>query len=411
MGATNHTSKVSIVKIQTAPDVEEATEKLGQLFKLLGGFDNIIPQDVKRILIKPNLVFPEKASTGIVTNPILVKSLAMMLLDSGYEVVVGDSSGVGTGPHSLNVFKETGFTEMCDELKIPLVDFKTGDSVKVPIPEGKIIKHHNIAKAAYDCDFYISVSPVKTHCEAVMSLSMKNMKGCVPTDEEKSRMHRINLNDTLVDLFTIMKPHLSILDGTVGLMGLGPGRPGIPMNLGLLIASTEAVAADSTAARICGYDPYEVSYLKKAEERGLGSTKAEDIIIIGEELSDVIYPNFVRPPRNVEEISCYDNIKIYSGGVCSSCVVALAGVLGWWAPKDKLENGKDLCILMGPSAKKPDDDENIIAMGKCLKKYAKNPSVTHIDGCPPPIRDLANLIKNKLGYENEPEWSPPFADE
>ena len=77
-----------------------------------------------------------------------------------------------------------------------------------------------------EADFLVSVPVIKTHCQTTLTLSMKNMKGSIPSDELKSRMHVLDLNSHLVDLNTIIKPHLAIVDGIVGLMGYGPGRPG-----------------------------------------------------------------------------------------------------------------------------------------------------------------------------------------
>ena len=80
-------------------------------------------------------------------------------------------------------------------------------------------------------------------------------------------------------------------------MGYGPDRPGIPMNLGLLIGGNEALSVDATCARIFGYELYEIEHLRLAEERGLGSSRSEDIELLGQKLEDVIYRKFIPPPN------------------------------------------------------------------------------------------------------------------
>ena len=124
------------------------------------------------------------------------------------------------------------------------------------------------------------------------------MKGALPSDELKARLSLLLSQLHLVDLNSIIKPHLSIVDGIMGLMGYGPGRPGIPMNLGLLIGGHEALSVYVTCARIFGYEPCEIEHLRLAEERGFGSSRTEDIEIAGEKLADVIYRIFCKAAKN-----------------------------------------------------------------------------------------------------------------
>jgi uncharacterized protein (DUF362 family) len=68
--------------------------------------------------------------------------------------------------------------------------------------------------------------------------------------------------------------------------GQGP-IDGTPVQMNLIIAGTDPVATDATAARIMGFNPYEITHIRKAHEKGLGKSEAQ---IIGEKLETVKRP-------------------------------------------------------------------------------------------------------------------------
>jgi uncharacterized protein (DUF362 family) len=403
--------RVAIVRIDSRPSRDEIDERLQNLFALLGGLNTLVPSDVRRVLVKPNVTFAEVPDSGITTHPWLAGLIAKAFKDLGLEAYLGEAGGTGTGNNTQRQFEVNGLLAVARELGIPLRDFKDKreETVEVKVPHGVVVKNYFIAKAVMEADFRVSVPVVKTHCETTMTCCLKNMKGALPSDELKARLHSLDLNSHLVDLNSIIKPHLSIVDGIMGLMGYGPGRPGIPMNLGLLIGGHEALSVDATCARIFGYEPCEIEHLRLAEERGFGSSRTEDIEIAGEKLADVIYRNFVRPPKTVEEISRWPHIKVISEGGCTSCISGIAYALHAWAPRDKLERGKPVSIIMGRDVNPGKDyGPNVIALGKCTKSLQGKEHVTFIAGCPPPIRKLMEQIKNNLGYYDEPAWKPPY---
>jgi uncharacterized protein (DUF362 family) len=403
-------SQVAIVRIDSRPPRDEIQDRLEDLFSLLGGLNELVPSSVRRVLVKPNVSFAEVPETGITTHPWLAGLVAKAFRDLGLDVYIGESGGTGTGINTQRQFEVNGLSAVAGELGIPLRDFKEEETVEVKVPGGVVVKNYFIAKAVMEADFRVSVPVVKTHCEATMTFSLKNMKGALPSDELKQKLHSLDLNSHLVDLNTIIKPHLSIADGIVGLMGFGPGRPGIPMNLGLLVGGSEALAVDATCARICGgYEPHEIEHLRLAEERGLGSTILEDIEIKGERLEDIVYKNFVHPPKTVEEISRWPHVKIVNEGGCTSCISLLAYGLHAWAPEDKVEKGQPVTIVMGQDVD-PDKDygPNTLAIGKCTRALKERHDVYHVGGCPPPSRKFMEGIRRKLGCSNEPPWKPPF---
>jgi uncharacterized protein (DUF362 family) len=88
----------------------------------------------------------------------------------------------------------------------------------------------------------------------------------------------MNLN--LYTLAKIMAPHLSVIDGYVGMEGSGPAY-GDPVELRLAIASTDFLAADAVAVRIMGFDLDEIGYLHYCQIGGLGKADPEEIGVLG----------------------------------------------------------------------------------------------------------------------------------
>ena len=93
------------------------------------------------------------------------------------------------------------------------------------------------------------------------------------------------IHETLVDLLMIQKeihPGIfALMDGTTAGNGPGP-RTMVPVVKNVILASADQVAIDAVAARIMGFDPPSIPYIRLAHERGLGAGDPRDIEIIGD---------------------------------------------------------------------------------------------------------------------------------
>ena len=78
----------------------------------------------------------------------------------------------------------------------------------------------------------------------------------------------------------MLHPAITVIDGFVGMEGNGP-IDGTPVQMNIIIAGTDVVATDATAARIMGFNPHEIKHIHKAYEKDLGKIDAQ---IIGEKL-------------------------------------------------------------------------------------------------------------------------------
>jgi len=93
------------------------------------------------------------------------------------------------------------------------------------------------------------------------------------------------IHEVMVDLMLMQREiHpgvFAVMDGTVMGDGAGP-RTMLPRVGNLILASADQVAIDAIAARIMGFDPLEIRYLRMCHERGLGVADPRDIEIVGD---------------------------------------------------------------------------------------------------------------------------------
>lgn len=384
-------SPVSIERVKNY-NREDITAGLKNLVNNLGGLKAIIPADVKKVLIKPNLMCGEKWDTGITVNIDLLVGLVKMLRELNIPFVVGE--GAGWGVSSQEAFEGTGAAAQLQEIGIEIIDFKQDKGVQVKIPGGELLKTLWVHEVVRDADFIISLAKIKTHCETIASFSMKNMKGIVTQDKERLKFHLLNVNRCLVDMNRVFKPHLSIVEGLIALEGIGPLQPGKPKDLGLLIAGTDPVATDAVCSRIIRMQPEDIRHIKLAAETGLGTIDFDKIEIVGQTLENVIPEHFQKPPRSIEGLSPYSQIQVIPGNPCSNCVAGLASYLHGYLPKEKVAQAvSQVEILIGAKAKSKMTGREI-AIGNCLKRYKGK--LPFISGCPPPSDSYLDLIEKGL---------------
>jgi len=94
------------------------------------------------------------------------------------------------------------------------------------------------------------------------------------------------LNHNLVALSRVVRPHVSVVDGFVGMHREGP-RHGTPIRLGTVVVGTDPVAVDAVAAAVMGFDPRQVGYLAYAEAAGLGVADLDRITVVGDPIARV----------------------------------------------------------------------------------------------------------------------------
>ena len=132
----------------------------------------------------------------------------------------------------------------------------------------------------------VHMPTAKCHIYTTITGSMKNAFGGLLTTR-RHYTHSV-IHETLVDLLAIQKeihPGIfTVMDATF--CGNGPGpRTMTPVEKGLILASSDSVAIDAVAAKIMGFDPLKIDFIRLAHEDGLGVGRIEEIEVVGEDIS------------------------------------------------------------------------------------------------------------------------------
>ncbi|MBI1964243.1 MAG: DUF362 domain-containing protein, partial [Candidatus Rokubacteria bacterium] len=124
---------------------------------------------------------------------------------------------------------------------------------------------------------------VKTHGHTTTTGAVKNAFGGL-LKEVRHYAHEF-IHEVMVDLMYMQRElHgalFAVMDGTVMGDGAGP-RTMVPRVGNLLLASADSVAIDAIAAKIMGFDPLAIPYLRMCQERGLGVADPRKIELVGD---------------------------------------------------------------------------------------------------------------------------------
>jgi uncharacterized protein (DUF362 family) len=292
----------------------------------LGGMHTVVGEG-ETVFIKPNMVTLPWADSG--TNPfrlgectkpeILVAVAEECLRAGAAQVVIGDGSQVPQFDWSravsldgtTNLAREAARLSAAYGREVRLACLEVDTPEWVMVPTGISLGHLAVSSLVLDADKVISVAVAKTHQWAHLTLSLKNFIGITPLrrygwmsqgNYDRVFLHRNDprpedFGRLYIDLARAARPALAIIDFSIGMEGNGPtsgngGQTVDMMNrLGswLLLASTDAVAADATAARIMKHEAsYVGRILTMARQAGMGALCPQSIELVGAELEDLV---------------------------------------------------------------------------------------------------------------------------
>jgi uncharacterized protein (DUF362 family) len=177
----------------------------------------------------------------------------------------------------------------------------------------------------------IHLPTVKTHVFTTTTGAMKNAFGGL-LNEKRHWTHPV-IHETLVDLLMIQKKIHSgvfaVMDGTFAGDGPGP-RCMLPYVKNVILASSDQVAIDAVAAKLMGFDPLSIKFIRLAHEKGLGCGDVRNIEIVGDQDAAKENWNFVGPFKKMTFASRMQH-KIYWGPLRKPVEWSLKTVLAPWA--------------------------------------------------------------------------------
>ena len=281
-------ARVVITRCETYAD-DQVLAAIQKAVDMLGGI-SVFAKRGEKILIKPNVLIGTAPDKGVTTHPAVFRAVGELLKEAGAIVSYGDSPSFGKAEPNL---RKSGLKQIGDRLGFIVADFDSGRSVTHK--DALLVKKFVVANGVLDSDGLVSLPKLKTHGLVRFTGAVKNQFGCVP-GLLKSQYH-VKLPDPydfatmLVDLNTLIKPRLHIMDGIVAMEGNGP-RSGKLKRLNVLLLSSDPIALDATACRIAYLDPEIVPTSKPGEKAGLGTYHVENVELMGDGLESFIDTSF-----------------------------------------------------------------------------------------------------------------------
>ena len=228
------------------------------------------------------------------TTPWQLDGVAQALRDAGWtpeDIIAAQNSTVVVNPksgsvrnHLIKPARKHGleFVWLFEKDKVEWVRYRPAAEMlvleKIYGEDNILIPAILIGKNA------IHLPTVKTHVFTTTTGAMKNAFGGL-LDLNRHWTHA-HIHETLVDLLKIqyeIHPGLmAVMDGTIAGSGPGP-RCMVPHVKNVLLASADQVAIDAFAAKIMGFDPMRLAFIRLAHEHGLGVGDPKQIRVVGDE--------------------------------------------------------------------------------------------------------------------------------
>lgn len=279
--------KVALVKCKDYI-YQDVYNSLKKAFDLIGGIDKYVKEGNK-VLLKLNLVMKKDPREGATTHPEVARAMADLIKEQGATPIFADSpGGIFTEGALRGVYKACGIQHVAEACGAVL-NYNT-QTWEVDYRDGSRLKKLTLASFVRDIDVIISMPKLKTHGMTLFTGAVKNMFGTVP-GVLKAQYHYdhsdvMDFCNALVDICSFVGPHLSVMDGILGMEGEGP-TSGNPKKVGALLVSQSPFAIDTVAAYLIGINPMEVKTIKAAANRNIFSGSMKDIELLGDSFNDL----------------------------------------------------------------------------------------------------------------------------
>lgn len=242
----------------------------------------------KKTLVKPNLLISKSPEFPSTTHPKFIEALLEFLISKKAKPIIYEIPGFDP---VKTLIKKIGIEETCKKLKIEIKD--KGESVISKNENNLIVRELPLPSELKEYDLIINLAKLKTHSLTGLTMGVKNTFGFVKQGQRinyhlKAGRNKELFSDIIIDIHLLVKPHLTILDGILGMEGNGPTN-GKERKFNLLAASKNAFSLDSQIINLLKLDPSQVPIQKRAIERKINGAKIEETESIGDKVN-IRYP-------------------------------------------------------------------------------------------------------------------------
>jgi uncharacterized protein (DUF362 family) len=244
--------------------VRRAVDAMGGMGKFVSRGDVVV--------VKPNIGWDRMPIHAANTNPDVVASVIRLAYEAGAKrVVVAD----GSCNDPNRCFQRSGIWRAAYELGADVV-LPQEHRFRTMRLKGDVLDEWPIFTTLVDCDKVINVPVAKHHNLAKFTAAMKNWYGVL--GGRRNRLHQ-NIDTSIADLATFMRPTLVVMDAWRVLVRNGPqgGNIDDARDMHTVVASVDQVAADAFGCTLIGQKRENLAYLAMGEQRGLGTARWESL--------------------------------------------------------------------------------------------------------------------------------------
>ncbi|MBI4233910.1 MAG: DUF362 domain-containing protein [Chloroflexi bacterium] len=288
-GAPTRPAKARVAVVFTHPPT--VLQDVGKAMRL-AGYQEVLPRGVP-VLLKINISW-QHWYPACSTTPWQLEGVIKTLREDGYTDLIPAQNGTVV-VDSFEGEANNKHKPVLDKYGLQSVHLDTPPNRWVPyqpkgqmlvldkiFPEGIVIPETFLGKSI------IHLPTMKTHVFTTITGAMKNAFGGL-LNRKRHWTHSV-IHETLVDLLTIQQeihPGLfAVTDGTFA--GDGPGPRAMRWHAeNVILASADQVAVDAIAARMMGFNPLSIKFIRLAHERGLGCGDPAHIEVVGDDITRV----------------------------------------------------------------------------------------------------------------------------
>lgn len=427
--------RVSIIKSELPVTQNDIGVMVKEAIDLVGGIGQFVKSG-DTVVIKPNIFAPYPPP--ITVDRRVIGALVSLLKEVGAKrVVVIEGASVGSymmrinientknsdtmkrGMKTLNVMELLGVRDAVENAGGEVLGVEDAETNPVMVPNGKVLHFVDYPEPILNADCFINLPAMKTHTMTLVTLGIKNLQGIL-NQGDRYHGHRDDLDQHMVDIMKIRKPDLTLVDGLIGMEGMGAGEGGSPIPMGVIMAGADPVAVDSVGSQVMGIDaPTMVGTTRIAAYDGIGIADPSKIEVLGGNI-DAVKKKFLLPVNFTQPIDTlvtgvYPNVDVFIGGACSTCWLMAAIIL---TKLSKITEGASLIVGVDPKVppKKDWDLNNTFILGDCalgcageVREIRNRMALSEIDnflpGCPPYEQALLKveslLVKRGIISEDE----------
>jgi len=294
---------ISRVSVCRCPDYQPTNLTMA-VEKCLSALEPLPLSYGARVLLKPNCLSADRGPDQPVNTRAEVIEAVGDYLRNRHQVnlVIADSCGMGSYGKTKRAYTLMGLDQAAVHLKAELVNLEELGLIEIQSPSGRILPKFKATALLDQIDIIVNLPKLKTHLLTGITGAIKNYLGLLPGSLKRA-VHVAApsgpaMSQALVDIFSGIRAKvpltLNLMDGIIAMEGIGPGH-GQARKTGWLLASTDPVALDVTAATIMGFNPTKVNIIIRAAEAGLGTADSSRTRLLGASWSELPVPGFRHP--------------------------------------------------------------------------------------------------------------------